>query len=165
MSSIEIITTIIASAGGSALIIAGLAAWLGKVWADRILESQKMFQDIDLDLRQRRIQVYAELWKSTAILPKWPRAEDVTYEKLLSFSESLRGWYFERGGMYLSQTTHDKAYSPLQDALADTLKSDKSGPISKDDYCSIREHCSMLRRALAGDINSRSESPKRLGLN
>lgn len=45
---------------------------------------------MDLDLRKRRIEVYGELWKYTALLPKRPRAEDVTYEQLRTLSENLR---------------------------------------------------------------------------
>jgi hypothetical protein len=97
MTSLEIIMTVITAAGGSAVIVAGLVAWLGKVWADRIAQAQKLLQDIDIDLRNRRIVVYGSLWKSTALLPKWPKASGVTYEQLMQFSESLRSWYFETG--------------------------------------------------------------------
>ena len=152
MSSVEIILTVLTAVGGTGVVIAGLAAWLGKVWADRIAQTQKLRGEIDVDLRTRRIEVYGELWKATALLPKWPREPGVTYEKLLDFSKTLRKWYFETGGMYLSRTTHDKAYSPLQDALADLLKVHQSGPISDEHYEAIRKHCSSLRSALANDI-------------
>lgn len=33
MGAVEIILTVIAAAGGSALVLAALVAWLGKVWA------------------------------------------------------------------------------------------------------------------------------------
>ena len=122
MTPTEIIMTALTAAGGSAVIVAGLAAWLGKVWADRIAQTQKLMQEIDIDLRTKRIGVYEELWRSTAILPKWPKATGVTYEQLLLFSESLRTWYFQKGGMYLSFSTHKNAYGPLQDALADVLR-------------------------------------------
>lgn len=160
MTPAEIIMAVLTAAGGSAVIVAGLAAWLGKVWADRIAQAQKFMQDIDIDLRTKRIGVYGELWKSTAILPKWPKANDVTYEQLLVFSESLRTWYFEKGGMYLSRSTHKNAYGPLQDALAAVLRTGKSGPVSDDDYETIRRRCSLLRTALAGDIESRREGPE-----
>ncbi len=160
MTPTEIITTIIAASGGSAIIVAGLAAWLGKVWADRIAQSQKLHHDIDLDLRKRRIEVYSELWKSTALLPKWPMATDVTYEKLLEFSISLRSWYFEKGGIYLSRSTHTNGYTRVQDTLAEILKNNKSRQIiSAEHYELVRCQCSDLRTALAGDIESRREGP------
>jgi len=156
----EIIATVLTAAGGSAVIIAGLAAWLGKVWGDRIAQTQKLMQEIDIDLRTKRIGVYEELWKATAILPKWPKATDVTYERLLQFSETLRTWYFQKGGIYLSRSTHTNAYGPLQDALAEVLRTRKSGPVSDEDYETIRIRCSALRRALADDIESRREAPE-----
>jgi len=159
MSTIEIIVTVLTAAGGSAVIIAGLAAWLGKVWADRIAQTQNLLQEIDIDLRTRRIGVYEDLWKSTAILPKWPKATGVTYEQLRLFSEALRNWYFEKGGMYLSCSTHKTAYCPLQETLEEVLRKHRLGPISGEDYDAIRERCSALRTALAGDIESRREGP------
>jgi hypothetical protein len=157
MSTLEIITAVIAAAGGSAVIVAGLAAWLGKVWADRIAQAQKLMQSIDLDLREKRVAVYPALWKETALLPKWPRATGVTYEDLRRFSETLRDWYFHTGGMYLSRSTHGNAYSPLQDELASVLETNPTGPVSADDYERVRKRCSALRTALAGDIESRRE--------
>src|SRR5574341_188999 len=159
MTPFETIATVITAAGGSAVIVAGLAAWLGKVWADRITQSQKLLQDIDLDLRKRRIEVYGELWKATSLLPKWPKATGITYEQLLQFSVSLRSWYFEKGGMYLSRSTHRDGYSLLQDTLAKILQDNKTGIISDEHYESIRSCCSALRTALAGDIESRREGP------
>jgi hypothetical protein len=157
MTPSEIITTVITSVGGSAVIVGGVAAWLGKIWADRIVQSQKFLQDIDLDLRKRRLEVYGEIWEATALLPKWPRANDVTYEKLLEFSTSLRTWYFKKGGMYLSRSTQRDAYSTLQDKLSEILVVKKSGPISPEHYGEVRERCSALRTALASDIQSRRE--------
>jgi hypothetical protein len=157
MGPLEIILTVLTAAGGSAVVLAALAAWLGKVWADRIAQNQKLNADIDVDLRVRRIDVYQELWSCTSLLPKWPKASGVTYQQLLAFSQTLRDWYFMKGGMYLSRSTHDKAYSPLQDALAEVLKSNSSGAISDEHYERIRRACSTLRTALAGDIESRRE--------
>lgn len=158
MSPIDVITTVVASVGGSAVIVAGLATWLGKVWADRIAQYQTLLQDIDIDLRKRRIEVYDALWKATPLLPKWPINPNVTYEDFMKFSKTLRGWYFETGGMYLSNSTHAEAYSPLQEALEQILSSHKSGAISDKHYEEIRDKCSTLRTALARDIESRRDS-------
>ena len=160
MGPVEIILTVLTAAGGSAVVLAALAAWLGKVWADRIAQNQRLHADIDVDLRVRRIAVYKELWSATSLLPKWPKATDVTYEDLLRFSEDLRDWYFKKGGMYFSRSTHDKAYSPLQDALAEVLRSKSSGVITDEHYEKIRTACSTLRSALAGDVESRREGPE-----
>jgi hypothetical protein len=159
----ELIQLVISAAGGSALIVAGLAGWLGKVWADRIMRSQTLLQDIDLDLRNRRIGAYLLLWKCTALLPKWPKAFGVSYSQLMQFSETLRTWYFETGGMYLSRSTHRDAYTPLQDHLMQVLSGVQQdcmlNVVTDAHYESIRAHCSALRTALAADIESRREGP------
>jgi hypothetical protein len=159
MTPAELILTVLTAAGGVGVIVAGLAAWLGKVWADRIAQSQKLIGEIDIDLRAKRIPVYAELWKATSLLPKWPRATDVSYEQLGELSKTLRRWYYHSGGMYLSQTTHRGAYSPLQDAIGKLLVEGKTGMLSDADYDKIRDCCSALRSALANDIESRREGP------
>ncbi|NQD38449.1 hypothetical protein HPT27_15615 [Permianibacter sp. IMCC34836] len=157
MGPIEVVAAIITAAGGSAVIVAGLAAWLGKLWLDRAANLNKLLGDVDVDLRKRRIEVYGELWKLTAILPKWPRDQTVTYEQLQAFSQMLRGWYYERGGMYLSRSTHKQGYGPLQDQLQTLLSAGKSGKITDVDYDVVREKCSYLRSCLASDIESRRE--------
>lgn len=159
MTSLELITMTLSAVGGSAVIIAGLVAWLGKLWADRITRAEKLLQEIDVDLRKRRIEVYAALWKSTSLLPMWPKAPGVTYQQLMRFSESLRTWYFEIGGMYLSRSTHANAYAPLQQELKELLETHPSGVITDAHYESIRRRCSALRSALASDIESRREGP------
>jgi hypothetical protein len=37
---------------------------------------------VDTDLRQRRSNVYAELWKKTGILPRWPHNSELRYRDL-----------------------------------------------------------------------------------
>jgi len=159
VNAAEIIFTVIASAGGAGLIIAGLGAWLGRVWADRLSQSQKLMGEIDLDLRKRRIDAYSQLWKSTGLLPQWPRTEGVTYEHLYEFSGLLRQWYYEVGGIYLSRTSHKVGFVPLQECLGQLRRQGRTVPLADADYESIRKLCSGLRTALANDIESRREGP------
>jgi hypothetical protein len=100
-----ILTAILAGMGGAALVVGGLATWLGSVWKERIERHENLLGQIDVDLRTRRIDAYETLWASTKILPKWPRNDGVTYEQLRQFSETLRDWYFGTGGMFLSHLT------------------------------------------------------------
>ncbi len=145
MNNSNLVLTMLSSIGGAGVVIAGLSAWIGNLWSKRILEVEKsahkaelarlnseleierkraevaytqlaqMETKIDLDLRKRRIVVYKELWERTAILTKWPRSEDSTYEELHKLSEDLRDWYFTQGGMFTSRKTHNSAYAPLQE--------------------------------------------------
>lgn len=159
MSTIEIIvTSVLSAAGGSGVVLAAMSAWLGKVWSDRIARVENLLGQVDLDLRQRRIDVYKELWGATAVLPKWPRAEVVTYDDLLKFSQTLQDWYFHRGGMYLSRTTHREGYAELQTTIENILKARPSGLISEEHYDLVRERCSSHRSHLASDIESRRDA-------
>ncbi len=160
-SVFELALAILSGVGGGGAIVVAMAAWLGKLWADRIAQQQKFVGEIDLNLRERRIGVYTALWKSTALLPKWPQNENVTYEDLRLLSQTLRNWYFDTGGIYLSRTAHDQGYGPLQEIIAELTPDDKTGRLSPydDEYESIRRHCSTLRTLLAADIESRRDSP------
>lgn len=158
-SLFELAMTILAAIGGSGVVIVGLAAWLGKIWAERIAITQKFTGEIDLDLRKRRIDVYGKLWQFTSLLPKWPHAEDVTYEQLRTLSQDLRHWYYKDGGIFLSRSTHDEGYGPLQGAISKVVADDANGRLSPGDYETVRLKCSTLRSMLAADIQSRRDSP------
>ncbi len=45
----EIVSAVILSVGGAGVIILGLSSWLGKVWANRILESEKKQHQIEIE--------------------------------------------------------------------------------------------------------------------
>lgn len=172
--------TLISAVGGSAIIAA-----VGTPFVQRALEkisnaAEKKFesaikqseetqkklleftQGVDIDLRERRIVAYSELWLTTALLPKWPRAENITYEKLLEFSGSVRDWYFKGNGMYLSENAMH-SYKELQNTIHKILSEKDSGLLEKtedtDHYEIIRGCCSNLRSELTKDIVSRKASP------
>ena len=156
----ELVRTLLTSIGGGLAAAGALAAWLGGVWKERISRTEAALVQVDIDLRLRRIEVYKELWELTALLPKWPRDKTVTYEQLLTLTHSFRDWYFHRGGMYLSRTTHRDGYTPLQDELARVLGQGKTGELSQespDDYEVVSARCSSLRSLLAADIAARRE--------
>jgi hypothetical protein len=114
---------------------------------------------IDIHLREQRITVYGTLWKETKILPRWPRATDVTYADILGFSEKLRSWFFiEQGGMWLSTVTR-QAYGNLQETIWKILPQRPAGPITEEDYDAILAKCSALRAELTTDLVSRRAAP------
>ena len=161
MIDADLVKTLLASLGGGLAAAGAMAAWLGSVWKERIARIESASIQIDLDLRLRRIDAYKPLWELTALLPRWPRNTDVTYEQLLELTEAFRKWYFAGGGMYLSQTAHKQGYYPLQQELERVLGQRKTGKVSHespDDYGTIRERCSILRSHLAADVASRRES-------
>jgi hypothetical protein len=106
MSAISLVFTILGTAGCSAALVAGLGAWLGKVWAARIKESDRArFQrDIerlrsDLELSRARLNriseaqftLYSQVWMHLQDLKVigdqlWERA---TVEKLHALGGAL----------------------------------------------------------------------------
>jgi len=136
---------------------------------DSYLAVMQFGSTVDLDLRKLRITAYEALWKMTAVLPRWPRASDVTYRKLKQFSTNMRMWYFETGGLYLSERSM-KAYNELQEKLWSileplderTLDCVVQGSERRDlssHYDLIRLKCSKLRTSLTNDVLSRRLAP------
>lgn len=69
-SAFELVMTVLAAMGGADAVVVSLAAFLAKLWGDRLAQLQRLSGEIDLDLRRRRIDAYATLWKATSALPK-----------------------------------------------------------------------------------------------
>ena len=104
MADISTIQTIFISS-----FVGALVSYLG-AWIKSALE---MRSKIDEALLHKRTELYKVLWDKTKILPKWPREDNVTYEKLICFSTELRKWYFDGGGLYLSRSAQ-RAYAKVQ---------------------------------------------------
>jgi len=117
---------------------------------------------VDQHLRDERLTHYRVLWKKTGLTPQWPKADDVTYDKLDKLSKELRDWYYDGGGIYLSAEAR-KAYTAVQETLNKVLvphKEDLSKCISPEDedYDRIAGCCSALRTELTQDLLSRKRA-------
>jgi len=135
-------------------LIGSAAGFLGAVLKDVLASRMKT----DTELRELRTPVYKELWKLTEQLPKWPRPE-LDYDDLRRFSEHLKTWYFEKGGIYLSKRSH-KRYGAVQDALVDALAHEPKGKVPDRVYELIRVKCSALRTEMTEDLLSRREGSR-----
>jgi hypothetical protein len=115
---------------------------------------------VDTDLRQHRVGVYADLWKKTGALPRWPRNSELTYQDLRDLTADLRSWFFNSGGMFLSAKARE-AYGEVQESLTSVLKNNKDGRVrvAEVDYDAILAKCSALRAELTHDLLSRREAP------
>lgn len=109
---------------------------------------------VDESLIKTRTDIYKNLWKMTALLPKWPREENVTYEQVENLSKKFRQWYFDEGGIYLSRKAQ-KAYARMQDTISSVINTRRAGVIAEKDYDAIRDKCSMLRTEITKDLLSR----------
>ena len=115
----------------------------------------------DTDLRDKRIPQYLALWKLLEDLAKYARPKQLTFDDLYKLTASLRQWYFEQGGLFLSEKSRDR-YFALQDAIEKVLDiKGQPGAAMVDDgtYECLRKSCSDLRTALTRDVGTR-KAPK-----
>ncbi len=75
----------------------------------------------DISLRDKRIEVYQELWKRLEFLAKYSPPEEVNLFHLQTVSNQLRQWYFEIGGMFLTEKSRTP-YFALQELLVETIQ-------------------------------------------
>ena len=130
--------------------IAGYAGALGKSALD-------MRAKVDEELRTTRAGAYKTLWLKTGLLPRWPRATDVSYEDLAKLSRDFREWYYNDGGIYLSHAAR-KVYGDTQTALIRAIEKGNTGNVIDEDYDALREQLSLLRTELTNDLLSRRRS-------
>jgi hypothetical protein len=71
---------------------------------------QALQSDFDKDLRLRRIIEYEKLWKLMVKLPKYPRTEPLSVSDLETLAGEFRNWYFNGGGLFLSENSREKYF-------------------------------------------------------
>lgn len=110
----------------------------------------------DTDLRDKRIPQYLALWMLLEVLAKYARPRQLTFEDLRQLSVSLREWYFQQGGLFLSDKSRDD-YFALQDGITDVLAGDFSPKAEVDEaiYETLRAKGSTLRTAMTQDVGTR----------
>ena len=127
------------------------------------LERQRLTQELraqyDTDLRQHRLSAYEKLWQNTGRFPLYARSEPVTRESAQQFAVELRKWYFDTGGIYLTDGSKN-AYFAVQGAVEKVLESHPMDvppdtELPPDDYESVRAACSTLRSKLVSDVGTR----------
>jgi hypothetical protein len=135
-------------------LVSGVATYLGT--------RSKLVLDYDADLRQRRIDAYADLWKRLSPLAKYGRLGALTVSDVEALAESLRVWYFEVGGLFLS-TSARTDYFALQELLGLVAGGwgwqEKDGAVALSTAAReyIRTSASRLRTGLTRDVGSRTQ--------
>ena len=64
-------------------------------------------KDLELELRRDKLQAFKKLWKISEPLVQYGREDSVTRESIQLLSQNLRKWYFEDGGMFLSDASRE----------------------------------------------------------
>lgn len=130
----------------SALITASVTSWI----AERAKVSD--------ELRELRLRVYPVVWNETSTFSRWPRT-GATCVDLRGFHAALRKWYYEDGGLYLSENSRAR-YGELQE-LAEAHLGTRGIALTEDlpgtAYEDLMESCSAFRTSLTEDLESRRQ--------
>lgn len=149
MASGDLIGVVLGAIVGSA------GSYLGLYWKVR----KELEAEYDKDLRQERLTSYKTLWAITQPLAKYARPEPVTPGRLRKLSDDLRQWYFENGGIFMSEATREE-YFALQEELKARIAAhgaDLSKSLTDNDYATARKRGSRLRTAITIDVGTRKQ--------
>ena len=119
-----------------------------------------LLTEYDKDLRSRRIEVYADLWKQLKILSRYDLPEPLNAATLKKLTISMRDWYFDTGGMYLSEDTRP-VYFELKRAIQNVIETHKDQPekpLEPEESQPVLDLAHDLRTRLAIDVGTRKTS-------
>ena len=123
-----------------------------------LLASRKRLEvEYDIELRKHRIEAYQALWKILEPLAYYSPPSAVTYAVASGLSQALRSWYFEVGGLFLSEESRE-AYFDLQKGLGGVIKEpldDDHVPLGSQRFERLRAIASKLRTASTQDVATR----------
>jgi hypothetical protein len=142
---------------------AGLGLLTGAVLA-LLASRQRLEVEYDIQLRNHRIDAYQALWKILEPLAYYAPPSAVTYAVATDLSQALRTWYFEVGGLFLSEASRD-AYFDLQKGLGGVTKEPRPAgdlPLGTRRFERLRALASRLRTASTQDVATRVK-PKHSG--
>jgi len=109
----------------------------------------------DADLRRDRITVYKQLWCKLEPLAKYAPAKALTCDDAHGLATALRSWYFEEGGLFLSEPARN-AYFGLQEALK-TVSEHSKQRLPDPMLALLMERGSELRTQLTRDVGTRAQ--------
>src|SRR5215831_3072031 len=78
----------------------------------------------DKDLRDQRLKVYEDLWQRLDLVARYDRPKPLNASTLQELTVSMRQWYFEKGGLYLSEESR-KTYFDLKNTIQELLNGPK----------------------------------------
>ena len=142
---------------------AGLGLLTGAVLA-LLASRQRLEVEYDIELRKHRIEAYQALWKILEPLAYFSPPSAVSYAVARDLSQALRSWYFEVGGLFLSEGSRE-AYFDLQKGLGGVINEPLDAryrPLGPRRFERLRSLASTLRTASTQDVATRVK-PKRTG--
>ncbi|HVG16013.1 MAG TPA: hypothetical protein VM935_13670 [Chitinophagaceae bacterium] len=109
-------------------------------------------------LWEKRMTAYSGIWKLMKEFPLWPRVNNVTYSTLYGMSHAMKEWYFDSGGILMSEKTRN-AYGNLQEEINANILAGKKPEDFVDplEYNRIQKLCSGVRTEMTRDLLSRKK--------
>jgi hypothetical protein len=147
----DVVTALIGLVSGAILTYFGAVVKLRK----------ELEAEYDKDLRSKRIEVYKELWSQLQLLARYDRPKPIKRKTLEKLTVAMREWYFEVGGLYLSEEAR-KDYFALKETIKDVLESRKyraDEVLDSPELDLLLEKASLLRARLTRDVGTRKSSP------
>jgi hypothetical protein len=115
--------------------------------------------EYDKTLQESRLAAYKELWGMLEELARFGRDKPITLTLLRGISDKTRRWYFQTGGIYLTQRSRDPyfAWKKAMQVLLDDVDVARSpeAPILDPRLDPVIETCSKLRTSLSDDIGTK----------
>ena len=117
--------------------------------------------EYDKELRRSRLEAYKELWNKLKPLARYSPEKPLTYQIVKETSESLRHWYFDTGGIFLSRESREP-YFALKQAMQDIidhseLQKDKDKPLDAEWRKPLFDRGRVLREGLSNDVGTRRQ--------
>jgi hypothetical protein len=140
-----------------ALVSAGIAVASGFISAALNSWLQGRAQ-VSTELREARTKLYPVVWKHTNVVSRWPWTA-ATFADLERLHLTLRDWYYDDGGLYLSENSRAR-YGEVQELIAAHVRGAETVSAQLPDrvYEAIEKTCSSFRTALTEDLESRRQS-------
>ena len=150
------------------LIVAIITGVLGMIsgavvaYVGAIVKYRKELEaEFDKEIRRERIRAYPKLWTHLELLARYDRPVPLDVGRLEGLSVAMRKWYFECGGIFLSERTR-KSYFDLKSLLRQTMDPSRQASDGVPTDAEAEElvaAASLLRAHLTRDLGTRRSPP------
>jgi hypothetical protein len=111
----------------------------------------------DPAIRALRVTPYSELWKLLKPLARYDLPQPITITLLTELSIALRDWYFDTGGLFLSEAARTP-YFALKETIrviSERARQDGIAQLRNEEIAHVLAAASALRKQLAEDLDTR----------
>jgi hypothetical protein len=149
-------TAVISTVAGA---ISGAATALVTYLATRAKTRLELAAAYDKDLQLARLAAYKVLWAHTEPLARYGRESPITHAVLSEISSKTRTWYFQTGGIYLTQASRGPYFAwkaLLEPFLVEPrYNANPNQAIDDRELTPLIAAASTLRTSLSDDIGTK----------